>query len=228
MTENRSRAAAARPVLRGRRNLVTTVLAVLIVVNQTVGIACQFVQYTDPRFPLAYFTVDSAVLAGVAALLALLVGPFRGAWQLRLAAAVGVCVSAVVFAAVIAPATETGTWFQPHDDWFVRTANLLLHGTGPVLVVADYVARAERTSVRRSVSWAFVWPLTYLAGLLAFVAVVGGDVIPYPFLRPSVVGWPTTVGAVIALIVLVAVIGAILSVLCRVVTRMRARGKSPV
>ncbi|MBS1696701.1 MAG: Pr6Pr family membrane protein [Actinobacteria bacterium] len=227
MTENRS-GAAPRQVLRGRRNPVTAVLPVLIVVNQTVGVACQFVQHTDPRFPLAYFTVDSAVLAGVIALLALLVGQFRGAWQLRLAAAVGVCVSAVVFAAVIAPATQTGTWFQPHDDWFMRTANLLLHGTAPVLVVADYVARAEATSVRRSVSWAYVWPLTYLAGLLAVAAVFGGDTIPYPFLRPSVVGWPTATGAVIALIALVAVVSAMLSVLCRVVIRTRARGESSV
>ena len=90
MIENRSRAAVRR-FPRGRRK-TTLVLAALIVVNQTVGVACQFVQQTDPRFPLAYFTVDSAVVAGIAAALALLVGEFRGAWQLRLAAAVGVCV----------------------------------------------------------------------------------------------------------------------------------------
>lgn len=228
MTENRSKA-VPRPILGGgRRNPVTTVLAVLIVINQTVGVACQFVQHTDPRFPLAYFTVDSAVLAGVVVLLTLLVGQLRGAWQLRLAATVGVCVSAVVFAAVIAPATETGTWFQPHDDWFVRTANLLLHGTAPALVVADYVARAETTSLRRSVSWAYVWPLTYLAGLLAVAAVFGGEMIPYPFLRPSVVGWPTVAGAVAALIALVAVVAATLSVLCRLLIRTRVRGESPV
>lgn len=226
MIENRSRAAVRR-FPRGRQK-TTLVLAALIVVNQTVGVACQFVQHTDPRFPLAYFTVDSAVLAGIAAALALLVGEFRGAWQLRLAAAVGVCVSGLVFATLIAPATPTGTWFQPHDDWFVRTANLLLHGVAPVLVVADYVARAETTSVRRSVGWAYVWPLTYLFGLLAIAAVFGGDVIPYPFLRPSVVGWSTATAAVFALIALVAVVGAILSLVCRVVIRGRERGKSPV
>jgi hypothetical protein len=138
----------------------TTMLAVLIALNQTVGVVCQFVQDTDPRFPLWYFTIDSAVLAGVAALLALLSGGRRGGWRLRLAGVIGVCLSAAVFATVIAPATETGTWFQPHDDPVVRTATVLLHGVAPVLVVVDYLARADAPSVRQSLAWSYVWPDT--------------------------------------------------------------------
>lgn len=55
-----------------------SVLAVLIVVNQVVGVVCQFVQGIDPRFSLLSFSVDSAALVGVATVLTL-VG-CDGAW----------------------------------------------------------------------------------------------------------------------------------------------------
>lgn len=214
--------ASPQGALRWRRSALTIVPAALILINQAVGVTCQFMQSTDPRFPLLYFTVDSAVLAGIAALLTLLTGGRRGGWRLRLAAAVGVCVSALVFATVIVPATPTGTWFQPHDDWAVRTANMLLHGVAPVLVVADYAARAEMPSVRRSLVWSYAWPLGYLAGLMILAALFGGDVIPYPFLQPAVAGWPTVAGAVVALVALVALLGVILAVLCRVAAAHRS------
>lgn len=179
----------------------------LIVLNQTVGVACQFIQSTDPRFPLVYFTIDSAVLAGVAA--ALTLRGATGAWvqRLRLAAVVGVGLSAIFFAAVIAPATPTGTWFQPHDDFMVRTATLLLHGVAPVLVTAEYVLRPPRLSLRDSVAWSYPWPLLYLAGIGVLAAVGGAETIPYPFLRPAVTGWPTTVVAYMGLVAVLGLLG---------------------
>jgi hypothetical protein len=198
---------------RARR--LAGLLAALIVVNQTVGVVCQFVQGTDPRFPLLYFSVDSAILAGGAAALTLCGRDGRWCWLIRLAAVVGVAMSAIIFVAVIVPATQTGTWFQPHDDLPVRTATLLIHGVAPVLVVAEYVLWPNRLSVRESVLWSYSWPLAYLAGIAALVAAVGTDAMPYPFLRPAVSGWPTALAAYAALMGLVGLLGWLSGVLGR-------------
>jgi hypothetical protein len=193
-----------------RVSRLSTVVAVLIVVNQAVGVVCQFIQRTDPRFPLLYFTVDSAVLAAVAAVLAL--AGRDGSWvrRVRLAAVVGVVVSGIVFAAVIAPATETGTWFQPHDDLPVRTATVLLHAVAPILVTVDYLMRRSGLSIRATILWSYPWPLGYLAGIGVLAGLVGSEVMPYPFLRPSTSGGATVAGAYVALIVVVGVVGLLL------------------
>lgn len=203
-----------------------TVLSMLIVVNQLVGMVCQFNQGTDPRFPLLYFSVDSAVLAVVAAVLTLKGCDSVWSRRLRLAAAVGVLMSAVVFAAVIAPATPTGTWFQPHDDIPVRTATLLIHGVAPVLVTVDYLLRPTPLPPRASTLWAYAWPLAYLAGLGALAGVLGPEVVPYLFMRPSLTGWPTVLAAFVALFVLVGVLGWVLGVLGRRSAIDVARGES--
>lgn len=106
-----------------------------IALTEAVAVLCQFLQRTDPRFPLVYFTVLSGALAGVVALAEVL---FRRRHFVidasRVAAAVGVIVSAVIFAALIAPATPTGTWFQPWDDLWARVATALFHAVAPVLM----------------------------------------------------------------------------------------------
>jgi hypothetical protein len=185
-------------------------LPLLIVINQAVAVVCQFVQSTDPRFSLLYFTVDSAIVAGAAAMLTLSRWDSPWCWRIRLAAVVGVVVSAVVYAAVIAPGTQTGTWIQPHDDTPVRIATVLMHGVAPVLVTVDYLMRRPRQGIGVVVSWCYPWPLTYLAGLVLLAVVVGPDIIPYPFLQPAAMGWPTVGAALLALIALVALIGVAL------------------
>ncbi|OMC39079.1 hypothetical protein A5740_03060 [Mycobacterium sp. GA-1841] len=190
-----------------------------MLVNQLVGLACQFIQDTDSRFPLWYFTVDSAIAAAAVALLTLLVPRARCLPVLRHTAAVGVIVSAVIFAAFIAPGTETGTWFQPHDDTAVRMATVLFHGTAPILVVADYLLHQPRIRALQAVAWAYLWPLTYFAGLCVLVAVFGQSAVPYPFLSPEAMGWAAVACAVIALILLVSSCGLILGALSR--TRRR-------
>lgn len=202
-----------------------SVLSVLILVNQVVGVVCQFVQSTDPRFPLLYFSVDSAVLAAVAAALTL-VGR-DGQWYrpIRLTAVVGVLLSAIVFAAVIAPATPTGTWFQPHDDMPVRTATLLIHGVAPILVTIEYLVRPAPLSPRASTLWGYAWPLAYLAGVGLLAGILGPEMVPYPFLRPSLTGWPTVAGAYVPLLMLVGLLGWLLGVLGRRAdSRMRGVG----
>jgi hypothetical protein len=63
-----------------------------------------------------YFTADSALLAALTAVIASRWR--RAAWlpAVRIDSAVAVLLSAVIFIAMIAPATPTGTWFQPWDD----------------------------------------------------------------------------------------------------------------
>jgi hypothetical protein len=179
------------------------VLSIAIVVNQTAAVVCQFGQHTDPRFPLLYFTVDSGVFAGAVALIALVCPGLSSLPGLRAASAVGVLLSAVIFATVIAPASGTGTWIQPYDDYWVRTATILFHAVAPVLVTIDFAIHGvPRRRIARTVAWCFVWPLAYIivVGGLAAWGVVG---MPYPFLDPSKTGWGTVMGTVVGLSALV-------------------------
>lgn len=210
-----------------RRGLTGQLATAALLGNQVIAVGCQFVQHTDPRFPLWYFTVDSAILAGVAAA-AGLAGPHaRWVPALRHTAAVGVLVSALIFAAVIAPASPSGTWFQGHDDIPVRIATVLLHGVAPVLVIACCWLRPTGLRGRAAIGYAYLWPLAYLAGLCAMLSVRGPGVMPYPFLAPGQMGWGTVGLASSALTALIAASGAALGVPSRVGCRTtRAAGGS--
>jgi hypothetical protein len=204
---------------RGPRKAFAVLLPQLILFNQSVGVVCQLVQGTDPRLPLMYFTVDSAILAGAVAVLTLAGRDGTWMWRLRLAAVVGVVISALVFAVLIAPATPTGTWFQPHDDVVVRVATVLMHGVAPVLVAVDYLVRPHRHTIGTTVAWCYPWPLLYVGGLGLLAIVSRQDMIPYPFLQPALVGWPTVAGALLALTAVVTLLGVALAVLDRAMGR---------
>jgi hypothetical protein len=181
-----------------------------IAASEAAAVLCQFVQNTDPRFPLIYFTVLSGMLAGVlAAANTVTCHPTVHGDALRVTSTVGVVVSAIIFAALIAPASPTGTWFQPWDDKWVRTATVLFHAVAPVLVIADLCPRRPRLSRGHWMLAAYSWPLTYLVGL-AVVATVWGVTIPYPFLSPGQMGWGIVVIAIASLAGIIGVIGALL------------------
>lgn len=187
----------------------------VLLINQVCAVICQFIQHTDPRFPLWYFTVGSAILAGLAAAADLVAPPARWIRALRHTAAVGVVLSAVIFAAVIAPASPSGTWFQGHDDLPVRVATVLFHAVAPVLVLGCCLLRPTGLRGRVAVAYAFVWPVAYVVALCTMVAICGSDVIPYPFLAPGQVGWGIVGLAVVTLTVLIAAIGGGLGVMSR-------------
>jgi hypothetical protein len=193
-----------------------------------VAVVCQFVQHTDPRFPLAYFTVDSVALLAVA----LSVGLVRRASPIlagvRGAAVVGVLVSSVVFTTVIAPHTSTGTWFQPWDDPWVRTSTVLMHAVTPVLaLVDDWLHPAERIPGRWSVvlTW-MAWPLAYIA-VVGAVCFATGASLPYTFLQPSVVGAWTVVAGVAVMATLSIAAGWLVLGLRATTDRAGARGNPP-
>lgn len=187
-----------------------------------VGTICQFLQHTDPTPPLAYFTVWSACL-GAVTLATRAARPTAVPQAIRCAAAVGVAVSGLVFAGVIAPATATGTWFQPGDDAWVRAANLLLHGVGPVLITLDFIITPMVLSRpwRQAAVWC-CWPLAYLATSFALQG-AGVTPVPYSFLDPA----QNPPGAVVAAVVLLAgvfvVLGRSLCALNALAERGRAR-----
>lgn len=189
-----------------------TAAAVLFV--EIAAVSCQFIQHTDQRFPLLYFTVDSALLAAAAAATALIRPHYRHLAALQSTSAVAVVLSALIFASVIAPSAPTGTWIQPHDDYWARTATVLMHGVAPVLVCIA----APRLRLHRWLRYAYLWPVTYLAALTTVVA-LGWAEIPYPFLRPSLIGWGP-VGAVIAALALaVAAVSGVLSTISLLLSR---------
>jgi len=147
-----------------------------------VGVICQFLQHTDPVFPLAYFTIDSAILMTV-----VLSIPNRGQWHdvVRGAATQGVILSGVVYAAVIVPGSKSGHWFAPHDDFYIRTANLLLHAIAPLLVIFDFLAQDyPASSIAKTISQWMLIPLAYLI-VMETLDVTGLVGMPYEFLRIS-------------------------------------------
>lgn len=175
------------------------------------GVAAQFAQSTDQVFPLRYFSADSALLCSMACAASLAWPSSRSAWFTRGMSAVGVLVSAIVYATVIAPASATGTWFQPWDDGWVRAAIVLMHGAGPVLAAAQFLvlpgppARAVTTAAL----WC-VWPAGYLAAIIG-LAVLAGIPIPYPFLDPHAMGGlPVVLAAVLAIWLVTFVVGVAL------------------
>jgi len=158
----------------------------------SLGVIAQFVQWTDPTFPLAYFTIDSAALFVIVTVMHRLVPAWRAGRALRDALTPAVVLSGVVYATVIAPAVNGGAWFAPHDDWVCRTAQVLVHGVGPVLALALAWAQPAPAWPPKPALWWLAWPLGYLAVLLAL------GISPYAFLAPGVPA-VQLVGAVIVL-----------------------------
>ncbi|TQE17486.1 hypothetical protein SipoB123_36455 [Streptomyces ipomoeae] len=187
----------------------------------TVGVVCQFVQRTDPTPPLLYFTVDSALLAAAVLIRRLLQGPESGAWGERIhgSAVVGVVLSSLVYATVIAPSGPTGTWFGAHDDGWTNTATILLHGAAPVLVAAEFlISPCSLTSTLREATFLAVWPAAYLAAVGA-LCWSGAATMPYLFLRPSQFGAIGVTAAIATLYAITITLGAALPAAHRVVRR---------
>jgi len=175
------------------------------------GVAAQFAQSTDPVFPLRYFSADSALLCSIACAASLAWPSSRCAWFARGMSTVGVVVSAIVYATIIAPASATGTWFQPWDDGWVRTAIVLMHGVGPALATAQFLVLPgpPARDLATAALWC-AWPAGYLVATIG-LAVLVGIPIPYPFLDPHAMGGPPAVlAAVLAIGLANFVVGLVL------------------
>lgn len=173
----------------------STIVRVSTLVTLTSAVVLQFLQHTDPTFPLLYFTVDSAALM-VLVLAMSLTGPRSSTVdEARGAATIGVVLSGMIYATVIAPNSATGTWFAPWDDLAVRTSTVLMHGIGPFLAVADFLTHDyQSASTRKTIAWWCAWPLAYIVAITGLAAVGVGHV-PYPFLSPLTGGGALGVAA---------------------------------
>ncbi len=194
------------------RSRTSSRLQGLIVAILIAAVVCQLVQQTDPMFPFLYFTIDSAVLEVVVMTCRLVGRAPDSLWfaRARGAAAVGVILSALMFAAVIAPNSPSGGWFNAHDDLWVRTATVLFHGVAPFPVAAEFLVGSYPTRPPLKEATTFTWwPLGYLV-TIAGLSSVGLATMPYVFLQPSHNGAGPTSAAVMGLWVIVIMLGSAL------------------
>jgi len=153
------------------------------------GLAAQSIQTEDPRPPIVYFTVWSAVL--VAASSSVLASrPSELFAEVNRAAQPGALLSGLVFWTVLAPTNGIG------HQAATMVANLALHAVLPIAVVIRIltVAPVRPSTARR---WVTLWfPAAYLGGVLA--AEARGMRAPYTFLEPdwpALPVWAVTIGA---------------------------------
>ncbi|WP_092800000.1 Pr6Pr family membrane protein [Klenkia marina] len=148
----------------------------------------------------SYFTIQSNVLTFLAVLPLVRDPQHDGRWwrPLRLTALLGIVVTGLVYAVVLAPTDHPvglGVW-----------TNAGLHYVAPVAALLGWLVLGPRPRVTWStVGWAMVWPLAWIAYTLAHGAVSGWY--PYPFLDVAALGYATALRnlalvAVLALVLL--------------------------
>jgi len=152
------------------------------------------------RFVL-YFTVQSNALVALSAA-TLARDPSRDGpgWRaLRLAAVVGITITAVVHFVLLRPLLEL--------DGLDQLADTLLHKIVPVLAVVAWLVWGPRPRVDlRSIGLALVWPVSWLALIFVVRALTGW--VPYPFLDADEEGWGAVVAACVGITVLFLVVCA--------------------
>ncbi|WP_106213632.1 Pr6Pr family membrane protein [Kineococcus rhizosphaerae] len=131
---------------------------------------------------VSYFTVQSNLLV-LAAAVSLVLDPVRDGrfWRvLRLDALLGITVTGLVFGAVLAPLLHpTGV------AWWINAG---FHYVSPVMAFLGWLVFGPRPRVDgRTLAWAFVWPLAWIAYTFVRGSVV--DWYPYPFLDVDELGF---------------------------------------
>lgn len=132
---------------------------------------------------LSYFTIQSNVLVTVVAVtLALDPGRDGRGWRvLRLDALLGITVTGLVYAVVLAPTAD-----QEGLSWWT---NLAMHYVSPVAMLVGWLLLGPRPRISGStVLLAVVWPVAYAGYTLAHGAATGWY--PYPFLDVADLGLP--------------------------------------
>lgn len=139
-----------------------------------------------------YFTIQSNALV-LASTIPLAGDPAHdGRWWrvVRLAAVVGITITAVVHFVALRPLLSL--------EGLNQLADTLLHVVVPVLTVLGWLAFGPRPRVDvPSAAKVLLWPVAWLA----FTLVVGAatDWYPYPFLDPDTNGWPSVVMAALVI-----------------------------
>lgn len=149
----------------------------------------------------SYFTVQSNLLV-LAAAITLVIDPQRDGtcWRvLRLDGLLGIAVTGVVSATLLAGLIHPvgiGVWI-----------NAGFHQFSPVWTLVGWLLLGPRPRIdARTIRWAFVWPVAWLAYTMAHGAITGWY--PYPFLNADKLGYGQ-VGITLAIILAAALATAV-------------------
>jgi hypothetical protein len=139
-----------------------------------------------------YFTIQSNVLVLVSTAPLVLDADHDGRWWrvLRLAAVVGITITAVVHFVALRPLLNL--------EGLNQLADTLLHVVVPLTAMLGWLLLGPRPRVTRpTAALVLAWPVTWLSFALAVGAAT--DWYPYPFLDPGSDGWGAVVVAAIAI-----------------------------
>ncbi|WP_306320340.1 MULTISPECIES: Pr6Pr family membrane protein [unclassified Streptomyces] len=164
----------------------------------------------------SYFTIQSNILVLLCAV-SLVLRPQRDGpvWRvLRLDALLGITITGLVFAIVLAP--------QVHLEGVSLWVTVGLHYVAPPMTLVGWLAFGPRGRIDAgSVAWAFVWPVLWIAYTLAHGAVT--DWYPYPFLDVHARGYGLALRNIAGVIVVAVVLVCLFAWLDRVITRRLKR-----
>jgi len=156
----------------------------------------------------SFFTVQSNIIVGVVAVL-LAVNPLRTGrvWQVvRLDSLLGIVITGLVYAIVLAPMVQLTGWAQ--------VANIGLHYVSPWASLAAWLVFGPRPGFRVSTAvWAFLWPVLWLIYTFAHGAI--SHWYPYPFLNADALGLGQAVVNSLLVVLVAAVLAAVLLVIDR-------------
>ena len=169
-----------------------------------------------PTEYFAYFSITSAIFAGVVLLVSGLV-LLRGKSEserlniIRLIAVVSMIIVGVVYHALLGDSA-----LDPRDygyDW-PRIPNAIIHTYAPVLIVVDYLIslKGPRPKLRQAL-WVVIYPLAWLG--LSIIRGLSDGWWPYWFINPG------SEGGVVGMLTYIAVIAAAFIVLGFIVLGLR-------
>jgi hypothetical protein len=130
----------------------------------------------------SYFTVESNLFVlAVATSLALVPDRDGRVWRaVRLDSLLGIAITGVVFVTVLAPLV--------HPTGVAAWVNGGFHYVSPAMTVVGWLLFGPRPRVDwRTIGWAFVWPVAWIAYTFAHGAATHWY--PYPFLDASKIGY---------------------------------------
>jgi hypothetical protein len=157
----------------------------------------------------SYFTIESNILVCVVALLVAAGAAHGGRFALaHLDALLGITVTGIVFALVLAPEQE-----------HIGLGSVLLHYVSPPLALLAWLSVGPWGARSwRMIGPALVWPIVYLAWTLVHGAI--GDWYPYGFIDAGDLGLPRMLRNALGVLVL----GIVLCGVVVAADRRRARG----
>lgn len=153
---------------------------------------------------ISFFTIESNVLVAVVSAM-LAVSPRRDGTVfrvVRLDALVGIAVTGIVYATVLAKVHE------PHG-WRETVSNAIFHYVVPIGAVLGWLLVGPRPRVTaRTIAWSLLWPVLFLGYTLARGAATHWY--PYPFLDVATHGYPTVLVNSVLVTVVLGLVAAVL------------------